>query len=664
VRIDLARIPGAETIALPTFDTDTLRLIRDRVTELSGEAIYWYGHVQGEPGSSVTMVLKGEVLIGNIRAGRRSFEIRYLGSGVHRLAQVDPNRYPAEGEPTLPTDLPEPEADACATDPPTDIDVLTVYTDDARAGAGGTDAIEATVLLAVEETNQSYINSNVTQRIRLAHMAEVVYAESGNSMTDRDRLRNTSDGILDNIHTLRDTHGADLVIMITESLENCGRAYIMNPVSTAFETSGFGVTRRSCAVGNYSYGHELGHIMGARHDWVADNTNNSPYVFNHGHVVTTPTDPMLAAWRTIMALPGSCASCGRVIFWANPFVDFPVGGTMTDPMGTATGTQQTDNHQTLENTAGTVANFRCSSPGTSNVWMKDTWNDTGREPDPATAGEAMWRSPYIWVRNSQDVALIHQHQHQDPEFGSTNWIYVKLHNAATTAQSGTLELYYANASTSLTWPGSWTLIGSVPVSGLVAHGTRVVEQQWTSLPGEGHFCLLARWVSSADPMATAEGPDIGANVRANNNLVWRNLEIVDLTSDAVEEDWVIVRNSDRKRSLPITLRIGWRPDERRPSFLPVGEVVVSLDTLLMEAWNRGGRQGSGYEPDQQGLRIGRAGAELDQLLLPPGGEGRLFVRMRRLPSTPRRAYWLEVVQLVRDTVIGGVTYEVRTDRVP
>jgi nucleoside 2-deoxyribosyltransferase len=105
-----------------------------------------------------------------------------------------------------------------------DIDVLVLYSDDARTGAGSTTAMEATVFLALEETNQSYINSNVTQRLRLVHMEEVSYTETGVSMTDRDALKSTSDGILDNAHTLRNSHGADLVILLVESLENCGRA--------------------------------------------------------------------------------------------------------------------------------------------------------------------------------------------------------------------------------------------------------------------------------------------------------------------------------------------------------------------------------------------------------------------------------------------------------
>lgn len=666
VRVDVGQIARADTLTLPLFGADTVRPVRERTRRLAEGATYWYGTVPGAPGSSVTLVVKGRVVIGNIRVGERAYQIRYFRDDIHVLLRVDPRRYPAEGEPsTPPTARRDAETDPCPSDPPTDIDVMVLYSDDARVGAGGVDAMEATAILAMEETNQSYINSNITQRVRLVHLAEVAYAETGTSMTDRDALRSTTDGVLDNAHALRDAHGADLVILIVETLENCGRAFIMNPVSTAFETSGFAVTARSCAVGNYSFGHELGHVMSARHDWLADNTNNSPFAFNHGHIRPTPTAPTVAAWRTIMSLDTGCPTCTRVMFWSNPFVNFPVGGATTDPMGTNTGAQQTDNAQTLNTTAATVANFRCSSPSAANVWMKDTWNDTGAEPDPATAAEAMWRSPYIWVRSAQDAGLTHQHQHQDPEFGATNWVYVKLHNGAATAQSGTIELYYANASTSLAWPAAWTLIGSVAVTSMPAAGTRIVEQQWSSIPSTGHFCLLARWVSPTDPMATAEGTNIGSNVRANNNLAWKNVNVVDLTTDgAAEEDSLLVRNADARRAAPFSLVIGWNGDDRWPSFLPVGEVTVRLDDQLAGAWNRGGNRGSGFDRRENRLAISQRGARLDSLMLPAGAQGWLYLRMRRLATTPRADFWLEVIQTDGKTTTGGVTYEIRTDRVP
>jgi hypothetical protein len=669
VRIDVSRLAEATTLSIPTFGAETLQIIRERTARVA-DGLYWYGRIEGQPGSSVTLMVKGEALIGNIRTQQgQAYEIRYLGGGVHRLQEVDPSRYPPEAEPLVPEVRAPAEADVCTTDPPTDIDVLVIYTDDARVAAGGTDAIEATAFLAVEETNQSYLNSNVTQRLRLAHVSEVNYAETGTSSTDLMALRNKTDGIMDNVHTLRDTHAADIVVLLTESLDACGRAHLMTPVQNAFESSAFGVVRRSCATGNYSFGHELGHNMSARHDWAVDNINNSPYAFNHGHLVTAPGDTSVAPWRTVMSYNEACitagTSCTRILYWSNPFINYPISGTITDPMGISTGTQQTDNHQTLANTALTVANFRCSSPTTANVWMKDTWNDTGQEPDPNTAGDAMWRSPYIWVRNTQDANLTHQHQHQDPQFGSTNWIYIKLHNGASTAMSGNLELYYADASTSLTWPAAWTLIGTVPVNNLAGHGTQVVEQQWSSIPGTGHFCLLARWVTPSDPMATAEGSDINANVRNNNNLVWRNVNIIDLTSpDAVDEASLIVRNPDQRSPITLSLGVGWRGDDRQPSFLQVGDVSIRLDDLLREAWEQGGSSGTGFEQDNYGLRVGNEGADISGLVLQPGAQGRLYIRMQRLPSTPRGTYWLEVVQIVGRRPAGGVTYEIHTDRVP
>ena len=187
------------------------------------------------------------------------------------------------------------------------------------------------------------------------------------------------------------------------------------------------------------------------------------------------------------------------------------------------------NARTLNETAWTVANFRCAAlPLPNNVWMKDTWSDNGAEPDPAQASEPMWKSPYIWVRNTRDENFEIQHEHENSEFGQTNWAYVKLDNGGPTS-SGNLERYYADASTSLTWQSAWTLISSQPVSTVQNRFSEIVEFRWDNLPGLGHYCLLARWNSPLDdPMTNTEGPNIEANVRGNNNIVWRNLNIVDL----------------------------------------------------------------------------------------------------------------------------------------
>jgi hypothetical protein len=521
--------------------------------------------------------------------------------------------------------------------------------------------MQGTIYLALAETNQSYLNSNINQRLRLAHFEEVSYTETGAFATDLARLQNGSDGFMDNVQTLRNTFAADTVSLITETGDACGLGYFMATVSNSFESFAYSVVRRDCATGYFSFGHELGHNMGADHD-AANAGGAGAYPYDHGFFNTSPTAPA-TPWRTVMSYQTSPAST-RVQYWSNPSVNFPTGG---DPMGSATA----DNHQVLNNTALTVANFRCSSPSVGNVWMKDTWNDTGLEPDPHTASEDMWNSPYIWVRNAQDTSLVHQHEHQNPELGSTNWVYVKLHNGGSTAASGNLELYWANASLSLTWPGSWTLLSSAPVSGFASHSTKVVEVPWTSLPGTGHFCLLARWNSAADPMATAEGPDINANVRANNNLVWRNLNIVDLLPDASGDATLNVMNPDRENRL-ITLVI--RPPRIRGkvSFFAAGQVSVQLDEVLLKAWRQGGARGTGFKMEgDRAVIAGTKGATFENLILPYQRGGRLKLFFRRLPATPKLEYMVEVEQRrppafaaaqKLPAVVGGVSYEIHTDR--
>lgn len=674
VIVDIKQLLGQNNRSLTVllFDEKTLRLVRDRQEQTPKKGIVWYGKIADEPGSTVIFSAVKDVLIGNITTqDGKIYQIRYVGGGIHSLREIDQSKFPPEGEPDEPRINPDEgkTGDTCSTDAPTDIDVLVVYTGTSRSAAGGTDAIEANVFLALAETNQSYLNSNIDQRVRLAHMAEVTYTESGNSMTDRDRLQNGSDGLLDNVQNLRNTFAADLVIMIVENLENCGRAFIMNPVSNAFESFGYAVVTRNCATGNISFAHELGHIMGARHDWARDSTNNSPYTFNHGFVNASPTSPA-TPWRTIMSLPTTPGST-RILFWSNPNVSNPIGG---DTMGVGSGSQQTDNHRTLNNTALTVANFRCSSPGVNNVWMKDTWSDTGAEPDANTTSEEMWRSPYIWIRNSQDTSLVHQHEHQNPVFGSTETrVYAKIHNGGSTATNGNLELYWANAATGLSWQADWNLLTTIPVNGFAARSTRVVEAHWNTLPAAGHYCLIARWVSASDPMTNPETVDINSNVRGNNNIVWRNLNIVDMGGDSSGDASFIVRNSDRRRAAN-SLVIRPPRSEMQNSFIRHGQVIVQFDDVLIKAWRRGGAYGKGFTTRGNTFVVtDPTGARFENIFLDPQFVGRVKLTFKKLPTTPKRRFLIDAVQIgspklnsttnvSHSQVVGGVSYEIHTDK--
>lgn len=103
--------------------------------------------------------------------------------------------------------------------------------------------------------------------------------------------------------------------------------------------------------------------------------------------------------------------------------------------------------------------------------MKDTPADTCVEPNPDTG--PMWVSQDIWVRNSPDPGYqpypfpegsppwtfpAHQNPvYRDPLKSTPNYVYVEVRNHGTTPTTGTerLRVYWAKASTGLSWPTQW-----------------------------------------------------------------------------------------------------------------------------------------------------------------------------------------------------------------
>jgi hypothetical protein len=353
----LASANPASTVILNLFDGVVYTAVLDRTQLNSNGSRSWIGHVEGVAYSQVSFVYNEGVLVGAVAMPQAIYELRYLAAGIHAIYEMNQAAYEPD-EPTNESFIEEPDLSSLTVDPfiPTDdgsvIDLMVVYTPNARTGAGGTTAIENTITMAVDWTNTTYANSGVLHQLNLVHMAEVTYTDSGSLSTDRNRLQNPSDGFMDEVHGWRNTNLADVVTLIVED-PGCGIAYIMNPVSPTFESFAFNVTKRSCAVSNYSFGHEIGHIMSARHDWFVDPTNNGPFTFNHGYV--HPGDQ----WRTVMAYSNDCGGCTRLGYWSNPGVLYN-----SDPMGIPEGQPfAADNHLTLNTTAFTVANFRQSMGG-------------------------------------------------------------------------------------------------------------------------------------------------------------------------------------------------------------------------------------------------------------------------------------------------------------
>ena len=156
----------------------------------------------------------------------------------------------------------------CGTPPL--VDVLVVYTPAVRESAGGAAEIAAEIDLMIAETNRFYETSGIRLRLALAGRSEVQYVETnsssyyGNSSIDLDRLQHPSDGHMDEVHSLRDSVGADLVHLIRDKGGIPGIAFLGGAfsLSQTFVSDASGIARPSSKI----FAHELGHNMRLHHE--------------------------------------------------------------------------------------------------------------------------------------------------------------------------------------------------------------------------------------------------------------------------------------------------------------------------------------------------------------------------------------------------------------
>ena len=251
-----------------------------------------------------------------------------------------------------------------------EIDVLVAYTPAARRAAGNIDTF---IQFAINNTHRAYTNSWIGFRLRLVHKYQVSYAQHSDMGVDLDRLTFNSTfrftdgsrpdpaGYMDEVHGLRDRHGADLVVLIvaTQADRTCGIARIPpfhDPRLASVQPAlGFSVVAHNCeAVDYFTFAHELGHNQGASHDPhnAEDDDGNDTARFPYAHgFCNTAKDQ-----NTVMAYPsnrfGSCRD--EIPYFSSPSITY---------QGTPTGDAAVrDNRRVLLGTADRVANFRQAKP--------------------------------------------------------------------------------------------------------------------------------------------------------------------------------------------------------------------------------------------------------------------------------------------------------------
>ena len=326
----------------------------------------WRGKIVGKLNSSAIFSQYGNAVAGVIRIGKKVYKLLPVEDGLNSIIEVSPHEPWPETDLVLSPDLSGsgqstvPDTPVGASDflPPSDdgsvIDVMVVYSTDTKNRLGGTDGINAYIATAVAESNQAYANSEIGTELNLVHTEEVANS-SGDISTDLTNLTGTDDTILDEVHTLRDQYKADMVNYLVEAEGTCGIAWLNRGDLSLDDAYGFSVVVSDCAVGYYTFAHELGHNMGSAHDpaHAYNVENGDPYTcgvyeYSCGY---QDTDEV---FRTVMAY--NCTNgCDRYPYFSNP--DVSVNGRVT---GVA---DVTDNARSINNTKAAVSGWRTSQSG-------------------------------------------------------------------------------------------------------------------------------------------------------------------------------------------------------------------------------------------------------------------------------------------------------------
>ena len=366
VHISVMKVPDAATVqyllsrpfqeddrfakvVLPLTGDKDVTLLRALPTVRTDDGFTWRGKVEETDEPAVLMLWKDGHLSGYFAYKGQGFMVESLGGEVHTLAEFDPGKLPPDHKPgtkgtiarpvkSEPRVKPLPDAQRLALEAKQiTIDIMLLYTKNAASHYIGDPS--SALKLAIEQANHTFRKSglgNIT--LRLVHTQAIEFEEAGVDQFDILYQMTDGSGAFKDVQQLRNEKRADIVGLIIDDPNGCG---LSTRVGAEAEEAFF-VVHHSCAVTTISIAHEIGHILGARHDRVVD-ANDTPVAYAHGYVNG-------AKWRTMMSYKNSCGDgCPRIPYWSNPRIKFK---------GEPTGSVANDNARVILEQAERVSKFR------------------------------------------------------------------------------------------------------------------------------------------------------------------------------------------------------------------------------------------------------------------------------------------------------------------
>jgi hypothetical protein len=295
---------------------------RKRIERQSG-IMSFFGELDGHSGSSVQLVQNDGFIHAYINVGTDQYRIETL-DGTNYIFKVDQRFVPREGcfDLTENDGKPNPKSHTPAEEPKSRINytckirVLVLYTtayDNATADPRGS------IQGYMDYTNDANNLSQVVEDVELCYVEKTNYTENSDMYVDRNRFRNNNDGFMDEVHSLRFIYEADLCHLMTNKAGHTGVAYTIDADNSA---DAFCLTNKGNAESIYTFAHEMGHLIGCRHDPYVD-ASLTPYIWGHGYIKMNVGSNN---FRTMMSYGDQCSdagqSCPRVLRWSNPNITY------------------------------------------------------------------------------------------------------------------------------------------------------------------------------------------------------------------------------------------------------------------------------------------------------------------------------------------------------